>query len=139
MNSLPNYGPWDKYVPVRKLSDSEKKAVDDMLRKETKGLIKKWEHTGLLDGLSEDTDKSHMAVLCYSPPFPPMDENLRKIWDALLSMGIVEIQMVEKDGQLGVVPYVNQTLTLVSGKFYPIVPYGGEEQQKAIVPHLKDA
>jgi len=33
------------------------------LMEETRGLVKKWDKTGLLDGLGSDTEKSHMAIL----------------------------------------------------------------------------
>jgi hypothetical protein len=33
------------------------------LMEETRGLVKKWDKTGLLDGLGNDTEKSHMAIL----------------------------------------------------------------------------
>lgn len=124
MNTVPNYGPWHKG------KDASKEELDRMYPPEEREKL-------IAEMIAEG--KGSMLNICYSPPFQPMDENLCKIWDALLSMGIVEIQMVEKDGKLGVVPYVNQTINLVSGKFYPIEPYGGEEQQKAIVPHLKNA
>jgi hypothetical protein len=33
------------------------------LMQETRGLVKKWDTTGLLEGLRSDTDRSHMAIL----------------------------------------------------------------------------
>jgi len=111
MENVPNYGPWTM----------GKDATPEELKKM----------------YPDPPEKSDLAILYYSPPFMPMDSELRQIWDALLSVGIVEIQIGIKDGKLGIMPYRNQTLTLESGKFYPIEKCGGEEQQKAIDPYLK--
>ena len=65
------------------------------------------------------------AELCssdiiYSPPYMPIDETLRKSWTALLSIGIINVTMCEKDGKLGVITDTTQTLKLEKDKFYPI-------------------
>ena len=140
MKARPNFGPWhkdpDAPSPVP-LTDEEKAAINKKIVESIRGLITKWDKTGLLDGLKIDIDKSNMAVLCYSPPFPPMDEEDHKMWSALLSAGIVEVQIVQENGVLGFTVHRNQTITLEKGKFYPLVPYGGEVQQEA-AGKLKD-
>ena len=82
--------------------------------------------------------KKPMAVLLYSPPYCPIDDDNRKLWDTLLSAGIVGIKMVNKDGKLGFISHYNQEIKIEKGKFYPIELCGGMTQQTAIVPFLKD-
>jgi hypothetical protein len=52
--------------------------IEERLKKETRGLIKKWEKTGLLDGIKSDIEKTNMAVLIESKPCIIM-ENSEKI------------------------------------------------------------
>jgi len=100
--------------------------------------IKKRSNTGLFDELDNHIEKPHMEELWYSPPYMPVDEELRKIWNTLLSVGIVEIKLVERNGKLGIMTDRDQTITLEKDKFYPIEETGGDIQQKAIYPYLKN-
>ena len=76
-------------------------------------------------------EKNHMAVLYYSPPFCPLDDSLRRLWDTLLSAGIMDVRMMNRDGKLGFTVSRDQTITLKKGEFYPIEQCGDETQQKA--------
>lgn len=49
-------------------------AAKQRLMEETKGLVKKWEKTGLLDGIKNDIDKSNLSVLIESQPKQLIDE-----------------------------------------------------------------
>lgn len=108
--SVPNYGPWHEN------KDASPEELKKMYPNSSWGT---------------EVEKAHMAILYYSPPFCPINEEDRKLWDALLSAGIVEIRMAYKDGKLGFIPHKDQTITLEKGKFYPIESCGGEMQQKA--------
>jgi 23S rRNA maturation-related 3'-5' exoribonuclease YhaM len=46
----------------------KQKDIKDRLMEETKGLVAKWDKTGLLDGIKNDIDKSEMSVLIESEP-----------------------------------------------------------------------
>jgi len=132
MKKLPHYGPWtesDKYPPVELTPEEEKRHREAMeeFSKPDPDLMKKW-----MEVLNKPIgDTPVFTAIPYSPPFPPIDPVYHQIWSAILSLGILDVQIVKKDGQLGVTFHRDQTITLEKGKFYPLVPNGGEEQQKA--------
>lgn len=88
--------------------------------------LEKWKE--ILDGgMTEPKD----AILLYSPPHMPLHPNLQDIWSVILSLGIMDVSVEERNGKLGVVVHKDQTIKFEKDKFYPIENCGGDEQQKA--------
>jgi len=91
--------------------------------------LKKW--TNILDSYNpESADFKNNATLLYSPPYMPLHSHLQDLWSAILSLGIVDVEVCEKDGKLGIQIHTKQTVNL-ENKFYPINECGGDIQQKA--------
>jgi len=82
-------------------------------------------------------DNPNLAEIPYSPPYMPIDPKYRELWNTLLSVGLINVQIVKQDGKIGFVFHTNQTIVIEKGKFYPFESCGGDEQQKAIGPYLK--
>jgi CRISPR/Cas system CMR-associated protein Cmr5 small subunit len=58
----------EKTLTETMTEDAKTNPAVKRLMEETKGLVAKWDKTGLLDGIKNDIDKSNMAVLIESEP-----------------------------------------------------------------------
>jgi hypothetical protein len=141
MDAVPNYGPWDHGYPPAELTPDEEKRVEEALKPPSiEEIMTKWgpmlkkinEYYAMTPEERDEHDKNRpMSVICYSPPYPPVDPEHAKLWSVLLSAGILDVQIVKQEGKLGFVLHKAQSVTLEKDKFYPFEPNGGEEQQKA--------
>lgn len=148
MESLPHYGPWDGAMPQAELTSEEetrmKKVTDELFNptpEQQKEFFDKWkaafedfERRKKLPPEEQEREIREFYEkhpICYSPPFMPIDPIYRKLWEVLLSVGIMDVQIVKENGKTGVVFHKPQTVTLEAEKFYPFESCGGEEQQKA--------
>jgi len=148
MESIPHYGPWANDLPRAELTPEEKIRHDEAVKQlfkpdpeRQKQMVE--DFTRAMDDfkrrekLPKEEQEREMREyyekhpILYSPPYPPVDPLYHQIWSAILSLGILDVQIVKENGQLGVIFHKNQTISLEKGKFYPLVPNGGEEQQKA--------
>ena len=149
MKAINHYGPWHetKYPPAD-LTPKEKERLDKVIydmehpsEEHMKEFREKWHEASLRyeerEALPpEEREAAYRKLaeenpICYSPPFPPVDPVYHDWWSVLLSAGILDVQMVKENGQIGFTVHQTQTVTLEKGKFYPIQSNGGEEQQKA--------
>jgi hypothetical protein len=131
VKAINHYGPWDSpKIPRGAELTPEEEAREREQMKPDPDAVKKW--LPILEKAARgEFSTEPLTNICYSPPFMPIDPEYRKLWSTLLSIGIMDVQIVKQDGKIGFVFHKDQTVTVEKGKFYPFEYCGGEEQQKA--------
>ena len=62
----------------------KQKDITERLMEETKGLVAKWDKTGLLDGIKNDVDKSNMSVLIESESKQIIVDAVNRLGDGMV-------------------------------------------------------